>query len=88
MPVTPKRTALTPPELAAQWGVKAESIIAKIRAGQLRAFDVSLQPGVGRPRYRISLDAIVEYEKRFTGAVVKTTRAQRKTPDDLIEYFK
>ncbi|MDA0836073.1 MAG: hypothetical protein O3A29_22610 [Planctomycetota bacterium] len=80
--------AFSPPQLARRWGIKPESVIKKIRAGQLRAFDVSLRPGVGRPRYRIALDAVVEYEIRFSGAVVKTTRARRKTPDDVIEFFK
>ena len=78
---------LTPPELAKRWRVKPERVIAWIKSGELRAFDVSSRPGVGKPRYRIPQDAIIEFENRRSAAQVKTTRQRRKQPVDVIEYF-
>lgn len=86
MPAVDEQT-LTPPELARRWRVKPERIIAWIRSGELRAFDVSSNPGVGRPRYRISLDATIEFENRRSGATVKPRRRKRQHRDDVIDYF-
>ena len=86
MPVVEQHT-LTPPELARRWRVKPERIIAWIRAGELRAFNVASRPGVGKPRYRIPQDAIIEFENRRSAAQVKTTRRRRRQPVDVIEYF-
>lgn len=54
---------LTPPALAKRWGITPEKVIAFIRRGELRAFDVA-SPGSKRPRYRILLDAVCEFEHR------------------------
>ena len=86
MPVVEQHT-LTPPELAKRWRVKAERVIVWIKSGELRAFDVSSRPGVGKPRYRIPQDAIIEFENRRSAAQVKTTRRRRQQPVDVIEYF-
>ena len=86
MPVVEQHT-LTPPELARRWRVKPERVIVWIKSGELRAFDVSSRPGVGKPRYRIPQDAIIEFEKSRSAAQVKTTRRRRQQPADVIEYF-
>jgi len=86
MPTVDQQT-VTPPELARTWRVKPERVIAWIKSGELRAFDVSTQPGVGRPRYRIPQDAIIEFENRRSAAQVKTTRRKRTQPVGVIEYF-
>ena len=71
MPAVEHHT-LTPPELARRWRVKPERVIAWIRSGELRAFDVSSRPGVGKPRYRIPEDAIVEFQQRRSANPVRT----------------
>ena len=86
MPVVDQQT-VTPPELAKRWRVKPERVIGWIKSGELRAFDVSSRPGVGKPRYRIPQDAIIEFENRRSAAQVKTTRRMRQQPADVIEYF-
>ena len=77
----------TPPELAKRWRVKPSRVIGFIRSGELRAFDVSSQPGVGRPRYRISADAAIEFENRRSGADAPKTARRKKTPANVIQYF-
>ena len=76
---------LTPPELARRWRVKPSKVLGFIRSGELRAFDVSSRPG-GRPRFRIPVDAVIEFEnRRMPKPVLKTKR--RKQVVDVIEYF-
>lgn len=86
MAVTP--ATLTPPELARRWRVKSEKILRFIRAGELRAFDVSTKPGVGRPRFRIPLDAITEFESRRTHKpATKPARRKRRRNAEVVEFF-
>jgi hypothetical protein len=78
----------TPPKLAERWGVKPEKVIAFIRAGELRAFDVSVRPDSGRPRYRIPPDAIIEFEaRRSVISPTKPRERRKKQPPDVIEFF-
>lgn len=77
---------LTPPQLAARWRCKAETVLALIRAGRLRAFTLS-PPGTSRPRWRIAPDAVVEFEARHEARPpVKVTR-RRKQLAGAIEWY-
>ena len=79
--------ALTPPQVAEQYGVSPDKIRGWIVSGQLRAIDVSTRPGVGRPRWRIHpTDLIVFENSRAARPPAKTARRRRK-PADVIEYF-
>lgn len=78
----------TPPTLAKRWGVKPEKVIGFIRSGELRAFDISERAGVGRPRFRIPLDAVIEFEhRRSVIPPTKPQKRQRKKSPDVIEFF-
>ena len=79
---------LTPPALAERWGVAPEKILGFIRTGTLRAFDVRGQ-GSTRPRYRIPLDAIVEFESRRSARrpVKAARRTRQKQAADYVKYF-
>ena len=79
---------LTPPQLAKRWGIKPEKVIAFIRSGELRAFDISMRAGVGRPRFRIPVDAVIEFEnRRAVTPPTKPVRRRSKKPHDVIEFF-
>lgn len=54
---------LTPPAYAARLGCNPSKIIAAIRRGELAAIDTA-EPGCVRPRFRISPQAIEDYERR------------------------
>ena len=58
---------LTPPQYAARLGVHPDKVVAFIRSGQLAAVDLAT-PGSTRPRYRISPQAIEEFERRRSAA--------------------
>ena len=79
-------SALTPGQVADHWNCAIETVLRLIRSGRLRAFSLS-PPGSKRPRWRVSPDALVEFENR--NAVVprsKATKRQRRQ-SDVIEFF-
>lgn len=81
---------LSPPQYAKRLGIKPEKVLQWIRNGELRAIDVSSCPGVGRPRYRIPADAVVEFEETRSGLApnAKPRRRKRKRlPNDFVRYF-
>jgi hypothetical protein len=53
----------TPPQVAERLGVNPVKVLGWIRDGELRAVDVSLRPGKGRPRWRIAPDALRDFER-------------------------
>jgi hypothetical protein len=79
---------LSPPEYARRLGVKPSKVIAWIRSGELRSLDASSRPGVGRPRFRISPDAIVEFENRRGVQPAPAPRRRRnKQRNGVVQYF-
>lgn len=52
---------LTPPQIARMWGISPEKVLAWIRSGELRAFNISRHPH-GRPRYLVDIDDLAEFE--------------------------
>jgi hypothetical protein len=55
-------TTLTPPQLAARWGVSPDKVLALIHSGQLMAINLATNPR-GRPRYRLRLSEIERFEE-------------------------
>jgi excisionase family DNA binding protein len=77
---------LTPPEVAKRLRVTADKVRAWIERGELAAVNVVDRLG-GRPRWRISAEALAEFEERRTamGRPARTKRA--KKPSELVEYY-
>ena len=79
---------LTPTQLAEQWLTTAETVIAHIKVGRLRAFTLS-PPGSRRPRWRIPMEAISEFEERQCVSLVKQNQNRnRNSEPDVIQYFR
>jgi hypothetical protein len=80
--------ALTPPQLAARWGVSSDKVLHLIRTGQLRALNVAADPG-GRPRWRIPVEAVLAFEQaRAAGAPAPSGRQRRRAAvGDVIPFF-
>lgn len=78
---------LTPPELAKRWRVKPSKIIGFIRRGELRAFDVAANTA-GRPRYRITIDAVIAFENCRAAKPTVTKGRRKKRDETTIEFFK
>jgi hypothetical protein len=78
---------LTPPELARRWRVKPEKIVGFIRAGLLKAADLS-SPGSSRPRYRIDAASIAAFEAaRSASPPSKGVRRKRMKASTVTEFF-
>jgi hypothetical protein len=79
---------VTPPQLAEDYRVDPSKVLVWIKTGELRAFNVATST-TGRPRFRIPLDAIVEFEARRSARVpVKATKRKKKKKDDsFVTYF-
>jgi transposase len=83
MPVT---SFLSPPAIAKRYGVDPHKVLSWIKRGELHAIDVAGQTG-GRPRYRISQEAIAQFEaRRSAEPSPKITRVRRQR-DQLVEEF-
>ncbi len=73
--MTPARW-LTPPQFAETVAVSPETVIGWIRSGELQAVNVG--SGSKRPRYRISPEAIEQWQrKRLVVPPPKPTRRQK-----------
>jgi hypothetical protein len=69
---------LTPPQLAAQWGVHPDKVLQLINSGQLKAINLAVDPK-GRPRYRIYRAEIARFEEsRATRPPVPKVRRRRR----------
>lgn len=85
-----KRKWRTPPDIAADLGCKPESVIGWIRRGELDAVDVSSRPGSGRPRFRVSEEALQEFLARRSVQPPPKRSVRRKLRDDdvnVIEFY-
>ncbi|MBT6155799.1 MAG: hypothetical protein HOK71_12090 [Planctomycetaceae bacterium] len=92
MPVSPTRPAGaelldpdqhdTPTTVSERWKCKVDTVLAHIHAGKLEAIDVS-RPGSKRPRWRIPVSAIYEFEMRNSATANRDERlAQRRRRRD------
>jgi excisionase family DNA binding protein len=79
------RAMLTVPELARQWGVSRNKIVAWITSGQLGAINFALQSG-GRPRWKIPAEAVAAFEAGRS-AVPTMPRVQRRRKLEATAYF-
>jgi len=75
--------------VAAYYGVPTDNVYAWIHSGELAAIDVSEKPGEGRRRYRISREAIEEFEERRSNKppAPKPKRRRRQKATAGKEYF-
>lgn len=83
---TVERRKLTPPQIAAQFGISADKVVAWIRSGELPAMNVATRAN-GRPRWVVDVDDLSDFERR-RAAVVKPRAKRKRRPAGLVkEYF-
>jgi len=81
-----RKTKISPPELAKQWGVDPAKIVHWIKVGELRAIDASTTRG-GQPRYLIDLSDLAVFEaSRSVQPPVPRVR-RRKVDPNVINFF-
>ena len=83
-----RKTKLTPPDVAKQWGVSPEKVIGWIRSGELRAFNAATRHSSGRPRYLIdSADLLAFEQRRRMQPTTRTPRRRCRPMAGVPEYF-
>jgi len=81
------RQKITPPELAARWGIDPAKVLTWIRSGELRAIDAATRPG-GRPRFLIDQRDIEAFERRRSVQAPSPTPTRRRAKQpDIIQFF-
>lgn len=77
-------------QVAAHLGLQIAAVLKLIRANAIVAIDVSKQPG-GKPRWRISSDALAAFKNARTTrpepVTVRSRRRYKAREDDYIEFF-
>lgn len=90
MAATRSKTKLTPPELAAMWGVSACKVRRLVQSGELRGINLAT-PGSTRPRILIDLADIAAFETARTivpGSAAHVHRKlRRNTAGTSKDYF-
>jgi hypothetical protein len=76
----------TPPEIARQYRCDVHRVIGWIKRGELQAINVG--DGARRPRWRISPQAVADFEvRRAGGPALKVSRVRRRKDRTIHEYF-
>jgi transposase len=74
-------------EIRERYGVGEHTVLGWIRRGELLAIDVSRRQG-GRPKWRISEQALADFESLRTFTIAQPKKRRRKRAVDLIEFYK
>jgi hypothetical protein len=78
-------TTYAPPAVARRYAVNVRRVHAWIATGELAAVNVG--DGAKRPRWRVTAEAIADFERRRSAQPkAATTRRKRKKPE-YTEYF-
>lgn len=71
----------SPPEVAKRWNCTPEAVLQLLKSGALVGFKIS-PPSSRRPRWKVTLDALLAYENGETAAAPAKTnsKAPKKRP--------
>jgi excisionase family DNA binding protein len=83
---TRSKRKLTPPEVAALWGVSPDKVTAWIHSGELRAIDASTRAGE-RPRFLIDVADLEDFERRRAVQPAPPTKRRRRKQADVEEFY-
>jgi hypothetical protein len=78
-----------PPQLAKRYGVAVEKIIRWILAGELAAMNLATKVG-GRPRYKVTAEAVEAFEQRraVLSPAPRTPRRKKTLPSGFVRHFR
>ena len=85
--VMTKKTKISPPELAAMWGISPDKIVSWIKSGELRAIDASTSRNQ-RPRYLIDVDDLADFEARRSCSPPPKPRRRHRQSKTVFEFYK
>jgi transposase len=73
-------------EIRERYAVGEHTVLDWIRQGVMRAIDVSRKAG-GRPKWRVTQEAMDEFEQSRTPTPLPPKAKRRKRPAGVIEFY-
>ena len=73
-------------DLCERFAVGEHTVLNWIRRGELKAINVSRKP-VGRPKWRITQDALAAFEVARTPTPAQPRTRQKKQRGDVIKFY-
>lgn len=77
---------LTPPEVARRFGVSTSKVTTWISRGEIVALNLATAAG-GRPRWRISPEALADFEARRSAQPKPKQQRRRRAPKEMVRFF-
>jgi hypothetical protein len=86
MIATARKTKISPPALARQWGIDVQKVLHWVKTGELKAINIARDRS-GRPRYAIDLAdvQIFELSRQVEPPAPKVRR--RRADSSVIQFF-
>lgn len=82
-----ERKKLTPPQLAAEWGLAPEKILAWIHSGELRAVNVATSLRGAKPRWLIDRADIEAFERARASSAPPAPAPRRRSKGAVKDFF-
>ena len=74
-------------DICDKFAVGEHTVLGWIRRGELKAINVSRKP-TGRPKWRVTQEALQEFELARTPTPTPPRTRRRKRAGDVIEFYK
>jgi excisionase family DNA binding protein len=71
-----------------RYGVIEHTVLKWIHSGELKAINVGRTPAARKPLWRITEQALAEFEAKRTPAPPPPRAKRRKSPAGIIEFYK
>jgi hypothetical protein len=84
--VASRKTKISPPQLAAQWGVDVAKVLTWIKSGELRAINLATDRN-GRCRYAIDVGDIAVFEAARAVQPPAPRIRRRRADPNVIQFF-
>jgi excisionase family DNA binding protein len=74
-------------DLTNRYGVTVHTVLSWIHSGELKAVNVGRTPAGKKPRWRITEQALAEFEALRTPTPPIPRAKRRKRPADVVEFY-
>jgi excisionase family DNA binding protein len=79
---------LTVHDISERYGVSEHTVLGWINRGEMRAINVGRRIGAGKPRWRVTEEALAAFELARTQTPIPPRVPRRKRPAEVIEFYK
>jgi excisionase family DNA binding protein len=74
-------------DIQERYGVTDHTVLGWIRSGELRAINVGRRPGARKPRWRITQEALEDFEARRAPTPPAPRARRKRQPAGVIEFY-